>query len=219
MTLATTLFASALATTCLLGCDAGPGATPVPSEPPTAVRAAAVGPSAQGATVFKLRSTGTFAEAAWSDGNHFGFLFVTRAQSQTGGKSVQQAFLLYEIIQCGAVTCDPVEGGFGPIPAQDVSGNGKRALSLNTDTSTNPDFIHSEGSGGLVEVDWIASDLFSRKSHGVEQSRFGDVTFKSNGSFSSTSATASGSVIDSRVEAELGVEMGMSHDRFIDIFR
>lgn len=223
MTRVTKLFAIVLVTTFILGCSGGPEDTVVPREPtaPAALGPPVFSASAQGATVFKFRSKGAFASVSWEDENLFGFLFVTLGQSQEGGKPVEQAFLSYFIIECDGNFCDfsdPVEDGFGRIPIEDVSGNGRKSFSLHTDTSTNPDFLLFAGSGGPVDVDWTANDLFSGSGHGVSQFQSGDTKIKSNGSSSFTSATAMGSVVGSSVEASFA-EIGTNHDRNMEIIR
>jgi hypothetical protein len=218
MTRVSSLLASALVTTLILGCNTGPEDTVIPSEPAASatVRPAALSPAAQGVTVFKIRSKGTFANVSWSNENELGFLEVSRGRSQTGGKPLVLVF--YSIAECVQFSCETVVEGFGPIPLEDVTGSGKRTFSLNTDTSTNPDFFHSVGSGGPVDVDWSANSFFSQSFHVVEHSTFEGTKFINNASFSAVSATAIGSVVGSSVEQEFAT-MGTNHDGSITIVR
>jgi hypothetical protein len=108
----------------------------------------AVSDSAHRTTVSHFVAKGDFANVGWS-GDSEGFLQIERASNLEGG-----IFLSYFVRQCVIVDdipiCTELAFGAGPIPAGDLTGDGRKGLKLSTNpsTNTNPDFF-SFGPPGL----------------------------------------------------------------------
>jgi hypothetical protein len=87
--------------------------------------------------------------------------------------------------------------GYGPIPANDFSGNLQTGLVLNTDTRLRPDFVVWGSDGGRISVRWEPDGWSESRSSGSSEFRWMNTISRSNGTSRSASASASGSMLGS----------------------
>lgn len=165
-----------------------------------------------------------------SDPNGFTSGFLSVSQTRTAGAD-QQTNLFYSITSC-SFNGDPppgdtipgpppgctFEGGFGLIPNGDFRGRVNSAMSLETNTSAeaNPEFFRFDGAGGPISLTWAKNDLFFHRSQGHSDTRFGDLRFRSQGTFTSASASVSGSLIGQPLAGDLG-SMSSGHNAFFEM--
>jgi hypothetical protein len=229
-------FASAIAVALFAACTSD-WSTPIDSNnrsslvesgtQPDAPHIAANQGAGHAATVIKFRSTGAFGDLAFgeglvgSEGGIVGILRVDRVEPKPG-KDEPTTFLFYIILQCdefGSCGQAPLEEGSGLIPNEDLVGNGRNKLVLDTDTSDNPNFFTSF-SRGPIHVEWTSNDIIvtSERSQTSTQLRFEDFfLIRTNGSFTSASAFAEGNILGFEVTPVLGGTVGTSHDRFFEV--
>src|SRR5204863_9888500 len=109
--------------------------------------------------------------------------------------------------------------GYGPITNGDFTSSGKR-MHLSTNTGVNPNFNRYFGDGGDIAVDWQVNGIYSYQQQGVTSMAMpGDTlvpgatrtTFRLQGSWSSWSANAQGSVIG-REFRNANAGMGTAHN-------
>jgi hypothetical protein len=188
---------------------------------PTAQRSAGTSDprlSAEGENdLFRSVTNADAANVGWStfgETSVFGFLFVGRNRA---GQDTETT-LFYNITECDAFfSCTTVESGFGFIPATDLKGNGGSKLTLETNTSAavNPGFTRFIGSGGEIKVEFSVTpevqSMFT--SGGTNYTKFRDNTFRFNfgGTFRSSSADATGSVVGFDVPLDSFAGMGEEH--------
>jgi hypothetical protein len=138
------------------------------------------------------------------------------------GKDEPTTFLFYIILQCdefGSCGQAPLEEGSGLIPNEDLTGSGRNKLVLNTDTSDNLDFFTSF-SRGPIHVEWTSNNIINtrERSQTSTQLRFENFfLIRTNGSFTSASASAEGNILGFEVTPVLGGTVGTSHDRFFEV--
>ncbi len=170
---------------------------------------------------FHFVSEGDFGGVSWfapgpSGTFTFGFLNV----SEGGSVTAPHVFLFYEVFQCCTFGFVEVSGGFGSIPAGDLTGGtGSAALRLNTNTANDPNFVVFAGSGGLVSVQWQENSAFEFSQSGTFETQFGKSTFRTIGSSSFSSATVTGTVVGLAIPQSAFGQMGTNHSVTIDIFR
>jgi hypothetical protein len=148
-----------------------------------------------------------------------GFVYGQVSVSRGGTADHPQTFLYYFIQQCDEFYNCTFSEGSGLIPNADLTGGlSGTQLHLQTNTTGNPSFFTYGGPTGLVKVDWRGNGLFSSSSTGTSQQRYPGVTFKLQGSSSSSSATASGSVVGTPIPPSPYGNIGTNHNVTIDIF-
>ena len=175
-----------------------------------------------GGNQFHAITNGSFGSVNWSaggtdslgggGGNSFGFLSV----SQGGTPGHPQVYLSYVVMQCDFYSCNPIAGGYGPIQAGDLSGGGQQ-MRLTTNTSADPDFFIFAGAGGTVSVEWKANGFFTTRSTGVTQQTYGSFAQHTQGTYSSVSANATGSVIGSSISPNQSASIGQTQNVSITI--
>ena len=142
---------------------------------------------------------------------------------QGGTPSAPQAWLSYDVGRCevdpvtGWYTCFVREAGFGNIPTGDFTGNGNAGLRLTTDTRANPGFTVYAGTGGVIDLEWRRSGLSENRGNNVNESRFLDSRWKSNGSYSNSSASVQGTIVGANAAGGEGFSsgyMGSSHQHY-----
>lgn len=170
------------------------------------------------ATQFNFVANGDFGSVNWTEvdpagGFTFGFLSVGRGGPTTN----PQTFLSYFVVQCDPFfSCNTIRDGFGLIPNRDLSGGGQ-SLTLRTNTTGNPNFITFAGPAGLVSVDWRANGLFTQSSSGTNQFSFPGFIRRSQGSFTSASANATGSIVGVLIPHNSFADIGTNHEVIIEI--
>ena len=179
------------------------------------------GATSSAATQFHFVADGDFGNLNWFEVDPAGgFTFGSVSVSRGGPTNNPQTFLGYFVFQCDPVfSCNPVRGGFGLIPNRDLSG-GANSLTLRTNTTGNPNFSTAVGPAGLVSVDWRVNGLFTQSSSGTNQFSFPGFTHRSQGSFASASANATGSVVGLPVGGVTQPDssvIGTNHQVTIDI--
>jgi hypothetical protein len=130
-------------------------------------------------------------------------LSVQLSVHQTGNGSDLQTILAYIVVRCTEISCDVTEGGVGPIPNHDLSGNGDGVLRLSTNTAENPNFAFSAGSGGHISIEWRPTKIFSQTFSGSRETFIaqpfpdatGSLTIREHGTVSRHWATAQGSIV------------------------
>jgi hypothetical protein len=210
--------AAGLAAT-LLGVDAT-AQTRLPSAA-GAVPLLTAGATSSAATQFHFVANGDFGNLNWSEVDPAGgFTFGSVSVGRGGPTNNPQTLLSYFVFQCDAFfSCNPVRGGFGLIPNRDLSG-GANSLTLRTNTTGNPNFSTAVGPAGLVSVDWRVNGLFTQSSSGTNQFSFPGFTQRSQGTFASASANATGSVVGLPVGGVTQPDssvIGTNHQVTIDI--
>jgi hypothetical protein len=160
-----------------------------------------------------FRSSGYFARIDWSefkDGTftHV-FVYVTRATQD----ATSETWLTYYTTTCGGDpwTCSERYGS-GQIPNTDIHFMGDNRASLNTDTSTNPNFS-SYPVGGVIALDWQSDGLVRIRSNGTSSFSVGTFLMHTSGQSDQRSASAQGSLLGTPVsvtsnEASLGRNAG-----------
>jgi hypothetical protein len=144
----------------------------------------------------------------------YGFLSVGRG----GSRDNPEAFLDYQITECDAsfTLCTAVRGGFGVIPAADLTGNTK-ALQLRTSTSDNPNFFTYAGPAGLIAADWVNNGLFEQQFNGTtHRTQPGFLEF-SVGRSIDVSANASGTIVGLSILPANSANISTSQGVTIDI--
>lgn len=193
-------------------------------QAPLAINADGVPLSATGAssgvtTQFHFVSNGGFGSLSWSEVDPAGnFSFGSLSVSRGGPTNNPQTFLGYFVIRCdpGCNTITILDG-FGYIPNQDLSGS-SNSLRLRTNTTGNPNFITS-GPRGLVSVNWRANGLYTQSFSGSNAYSFPGLTHRSQGSFTSASANATGSIVGVPIAPTASGDIGTNHQMTIDITR
>jgi hypothetical protein len=119
---------------------------------------------------------------------------------QDWGGGTDATGLHYSVWSCNWANeppCEPLQEGYGPIPAQDVSFSANSVtLSTNTSAEANPDFFRWSGDGGPVEVTWDKTSFYSTHSIWNDQSTYGNLRSHSHGNGTDASASASGSIVE-----------------------
>jgi hypothetical protein len=179
------------------------------------------GATSSAATQFHFVADGDFGNLNWFEVDPAGgFTFGSVSVSRGGPTNNPQTFLSYFVFQCDPFfSCNPVRDGFGLIPNRDLSG-GASSLTLRTNTTGNPNFSTAVGPTGLVSVDWRVNGLFTQSSSGTNQFSFPGFTHRSQGSFASASANATGSVVGLPVGGVTQPDssvIGTNHQVTIDI--
>ena len=199
--------------------DAAPPAAP-------GVAAALTGPP----TISHFVSNGAQASVNWYSSDDAGVItFGSMGVNRGDAVNNPQTFLFYDVFQCTppGYFCAEIEGGYGTIPNGDFRGSGK-TLHLSTNTTDNPNVARFVGNGGSIAVDWEVNGIFSYEQQGVfATSMPGDsvvpgstrTTFRQQGSFSSLSANARGSVFGRDLSIDASGGMGTAHNVTIQITR
>lgn len=181
-----------------------------------------------GTPVFHFVSNGDNGYVTWSNftGDTLGGYRFTSGVVSTGRGGTTKnpmAYLDYTVYEFG---CDAlwncfynlVGAGYGLIPVKDLGASGKQ-LRLETNTANNPNFFVYAGVAGPVSVTWNADGLYENSSAGTSSSRFANTTHKSQGSSTSWSAIASGSLAGTPVGPYGTATFGTNHLVTIDIYR
>jgi hypothetical protein len=137
-----------------------------------------------------------------------------------------QTILFYQTFQCTPnYDCTEIAAGYGTIPNGDFTSSEKR-MHLNTSTA-NANFEWHVGEVGDITVDWQVNGIYSYEQKGVtSMTTPGDTlvpgatrtTYRLQGSWSSWSANAQGSVLG-REFANTNAGMGTAHNVLIEISR
>ena len=135
--------------------------------------------------------------------------------------NTDEAHLAYGVWECNRTTfeCVAVEQGDGPLYGDDVSTSRGR-ISVDIDTSENPEFFAWVGSGGPIDVTW--TELSGWSSRVTTQARFraGDYSSHTHGTFTTTGALAEGTVFGIQLEPGSGfAQMGTVKEGGITIMR
>jgi hypothetical protein len=149
----------------------------------------------------------------------FGSLYLDRG----GTTSNPQTSLSYFVYQYG---CDALfncffntlAAGYGLIPNKDVT-RGGRQLRLNTNTANNPNFIVYAGPAGPVTVTWTANGAYEQSNSGTSIYRAGTYAHRSQGSNTSRSANASGSIAGIVIPLVPVAQLATFRNVSIDIYR
>ena len=176
-----------------------------------------------GGNQFHAVFNGSFGSVNWSGGagdslgggggaNTVGFLTV----SQGGSPGHPQVYLNYAVLQCDFSGCNTIAGGYGAIPSGDFSGGGAQ-MRLSTNTSADPDFFVYAGAGGPVSVQWRADGFSTSRSTGVSDLIYGGFAQHTQGTYSSASATATGSVIGFLISAAQSGSIGQNQNVSLNI--
>jgi dipeptidyl aminopeptidase/acylaminoacyl peptidase len=169
-------------------------------------------------TQFHFVANGDFASYSWSEFDPGGnFTFGSISVNRGGPTNAPQTSLNYFVLQCDPsfIVCNTREG-FGPIPNGDFSGS-RTSMRLSTNTTGNPNFFTVAGPTGVVSVDWRANGLFTQSSSGTNTFSFPGSTHRSQGSFTSASANATGSIIGVPISPNGSGDLGTNHQVTIDI--
>jgi len=171
-------------------------------------------------TQFHFVANGDFASLNWFEPDPAGgFTFGSLSVSRGGPTNAPQTFLSYFVFQCDPFfSCNAIRDGSGQIPSGDVSGS-RSSLRLRTNTTGNPNFFTFAGPTGVVSVDWRANGLFTQSSSGTNQFSFPGFTHRSQGSFTSASANATGSIVGVSISPNGSGDVGTNHQTSIDITR
>jgi Tol biopolymer transport system component len=171
-------------------------------------------------TQFHFVANGDFANLSWFEFDPAGgFILGSLSVSRGGPTNAPQTSLSYFVFQCDQFfTCNTIREGFGLIPNGDLIG-GRTSLRLSTNTTGNPDFVTVAGPTGVVSVDWRANGLFTQSSTGTGQISFPGSTQRSQGSFTSASANATGSIVGVPLSPNASASLGTNHQTNIDITR
>lgn len=86
-------------------------------------------------------------------------------------------------------------GGWGTIPARDVSGSFGSGLAVDTDLRNNPDFWLWGTAPGIVSVRWQRTGWYEGRNSGSWEFRWGNYLSRQAGVSRSSSATARGEVL------------------------
>lgn len=137
----------------------------------------------------------------------------------TNNPQVAMSYYVYEYGCDAAWNCfyNLLSAGWGVIPAKDLTLSGKR-LRLNTNTANNPNFYVYAGVAGPVSITWLADGVLQNTFSGVWSARYGNLIHRSQGSSTSWSAVASGSVVGIPIGPTPG-NFGTNHNVSIDIYR
>jgi Tol biopolymer transport system component len=171
-------------------------------------------------TQFHFVANGDFANLSWFESNPAGgFTVGSLSVSRGGPTNAPQTSLSYFVFQCDPFfSCNTIRDGFGLIPNADLTG-GRTSLRLSTNTTGNQNFVTFAGPTGVVSVDWRANGLSIQSSSGTNQFNFPGFTHRSQGSFTSASANATGSIIGVPISPDGSGGMGTNHQMTIDIDR
>jgi hypothetical protein len=107
--------------------------------------------------------------------------------------------------------CDYIVG-YGPIPANDFSGNLQRGLVLDTDTRVHPGFVVWGSAGGRISIQWEPDGWSESRSSGSSEFRWMNTISRSNGTSRSASARAGGSILGAPLPEFGSGFMGSSHN-------
>ncbi len=171
---------------------------------------------------FHFVSEGDFGSVNWFTSDQFGnFSFGFLSANEGGSVTAPQVSLFYFIVRFTGGFCCTFISGFGLIPSANLTGGtGMSALTLNTNTATDPNFfVFPAGSGGPISLQWKESSAFEFSSTGTSELRFGNTTFRTIGNSSSSSATVTGSVLGQVIPQGAFGQMGTNHTVSIDVFR
>jgi hypothetical protein len=197
------------------------------APPLTGEAAGSAGPSMaaeNGPEIFRSRFNGDGARVFWSvrgETNIRGSLFVGLFRDGTE----TEATLIYNITECDRFffNCRTVQAGSGLIPPTDVHGSGNARLVVETNTSAaaNPDFRRIRGSGGVIRVEFSATNVQESRFAGGGTSVFKFLDFSSRFNsgltYTETSATAGGTVIGFAVPSNTFARMTEEHQATVVI--
>lgn len=170
---------------------------------------------------------GDFGEVVWSlaegDGRLWGSLYVTRGITRLraaalGPSPSTGTYLSYDLQRCDAQDNCTDEYGYGFIPDGDLLGSARNQLRLSTNTAGLPGFYNS-GAGGLVAFEWKRNGLWAETRSYNDSYRFGPVSERRQGTYTSFSSTVSGEVLGVTVPRLTYAEIGTGHTLRIDIVR
>ncbi len=173
----------------------------------------ATAPASASKPLLQMIYRGEYASVSWyedlGDGAYRqGSLSVGRSEgsaswSNPGREKTTDIFLSY-FIEEGNWETDEwtiVAEGWGVIPDRDFIVTGKTA-SLNTDTSTNPDFTVLEGPSGIIACTWERTRASWSHNNGKWEDHYGNIVSRGMGQYMSASAMAQGAVYDYEVSSE-----------------
>lgn len=175
-------------------------------------------------------SNGPFASVSWGTSDAAGVVtFGSIAINRGGSVNNPETLLSYDVFECTPPNylCNEIEAGYGTIPNTDFTASGKRSQ-LSTNTSDNSSVTRFVGDGGSIVIAWETNGIFSYEQQGITvQSSPGDslvpgatrTTYRQQGSFSSLSANARGSVFGRDLPFGPNGGMGTSRNVSIQISR
>jgi hypothetical protein len=169
--------------------------------------------------VYHFTSQGSFGDLSFAadmgDAYEWGYLAVY----QGGTRKDRQVLLYYDITQCGYATyeCTSVEGGNGLIPSGDLVQEGN-TLTLNTNTSTAPEFSLYAGSGGPITISWTQTSGFTARENVNSRINYvSGLKARFHQTRTSFSAVAEGSMLGRALDPYAYATMGTVHSGEIDI--
>ncbi len=156
-----------------------------------------------GRLLYRSDSLSRTGSISWYDGTLSYYVFVHEAQMP----GTRTAFFSYGAFNPNAPWLGMLFGGYGTIPASDVTGSGIGDLRVRTNTAGNPDFVFINDSGGPVDVSWKQVPHTSFKNHFEGRFESPPVVFVGNARDMCRGATAVGTfawrMIPDSVDASL----------------
>ncbi|HEX8717528.1 MAG TPA: hypothetical protein VF722_11195 [Gemmatimonadaceae bacterium] len=137
-----------------------------------------------------------------------------------GSPSAQTTMLFYDAYTCTWdpniywFTCVDTDVGAGIIPNSDFSGGGG-LMRLRTNTQADPSLFIYVGSGGLIDLAFRKTNLFSSSGQSTSDNSFGTFTAKQNEQSTLTSALTSGSMLGTTLLDASSSVMGTEHGNTI----
>jgi len=149
-----------------------------------------------------------------------GFSYGNLSVGRGGTTTALQTYLNFFVERCDWFYNCTFQYGYGRIPNAGLSGSGRQALQLNTNTAANPNFYSYPGPGGPVVVDWKADGGYQVRSSGTSSYQYGGFfTQKTQGSSSYASAAVTGSVLGTAIGPYPYGSIGTNHNVTITIYR
>jgi hypothetical protein len=162
---------------------------------------------------------GDIVNAYWFDVTENVIRFGGVQAYRVGSVKSPAVFLEYSFSECDlSYSCTLVLAGYGVIPVTALSGNENQMI-LRANTSDVPDFFTYAGPTGIVSIDWEGNGILRQSQTGTFERSEPGFRERTTGTFSSVSATASGTVVGSPVPAAYSAQIGTGHNVTIDIFR
>lgn len=142
---------------------------------------------------------------------------IQLSASQSGVPNAPTTFLFYDRYTCTSnpasylYNCSDIEIGAGLIPNSDLSG-GAGVMRIHTNTQADPDFVVYSGSGGLIDVTFRKTNLYSFSGQSIATTDYGTFSLKVDQRSSETSALATGSVVGASLNEALNSQMGTGYE-------
>ena len=147
---------------------------------------------------------GDYGKVSWTTWvgkeGYSGYLFVTRQPNRTT--------YLYYRVQCGN---EPPVTGYGLIPDKSLLRNGDSELVLSVDTSQLRGFpATGSGAAGTLNVTWKGKNSQETVHAGASGTQMGSINEVTQGTWTSSTASATGTVLSWDIGAEQSAEMGLA---------